>query len=120
MGNFENNLKSARISRGLKQKDFEEIGLSGNTISNYESGVSRPDINILLKLSKFLGVSTDFLLGSPTHLNHVNEPQAEYTKTPDKDVIIQQLREENNRLKDRIIELQGDLIQQNKTSQKTG
>ena len=38
-------LKAGRLSKGLKQSDVaKKIGVKGNTLSNYENGVSEPDI----------------------------------------------------------------------------
>jgi len=39
------------------------VGVEKATISGYERGTSRPDIDMLAKLSKELKVSTDWLLG---------------------------------------------------------
>lgn len=65
MDNFSRNLKVARSALGLSQKEAAKaIGVRQSAYSNYENGVSKPSFDILVKLSKFLGVSTDDLLMS--------------------------------------------------------
>lgn len=41
----------------------QEIGITRQTLGNYENGSRLPDIDILVKLAGALDVSTDFLLG---------------------------------------------------------
>ena len=48
-------LKQARLSRKLKQADVgEAIGVKGNTVGNYENGITEPDIETFIKLCKLL------------------------------------------------------------------
>lgn len=47
----------------LTQKELgEKIGVSANTINQYENGVRKPNIIILKKLANVLGCTTDQLL----------------------------------------------------------
>ena len=63
MNNFlSKNLRYLRLSAGLVQDDFEQIGIKKGTYSNYELGNTEPKIDILLKLSKFLRVDIGDLL----------------------------------------------------------
>ena len=56
-------LKELRRQRGLNQKELgKKIGISASTVGMYEQGRREPDHTILLKLSEFFGVSTDYLL----------------------------------------------------------
>lgn len=53
-----------RRQNGLTQVQLaEQLGISAQAVSKWESGLSCPDIMTLLPLSKILGVSTDVLLG---------------------------------------------------------
>lgn len=53
-----------RRQAGLTQSQLaEQLGISAQAVSKWESGLSCPDIMTLLPLSKILGVSTDLLLG---------------------------------------------------------
>lgn len=53
-----------RKERGLSQKELgEAVGLSHKAISTIESGTRSTTIEKLVALSRFFGVSTDYLLG---------------------------------------------------------
>ena len=46
-----NQLKEGRIKKGWKQSDVEDLtGIKKNTLSNYENGVSEPDMDTFAKL----------------------------------------------------------------------
>lgn len=52
-----------RKKTGMSQEELaEKIGVSRQAVSKWESGMSTPDMNKILALSEFFGVSTDFLL----------------------------------------------------------
>lgn len=52
-----------RKQKGFNQLDVaEEIGKSQNTYSKYEQGINLPDIDVIVRLSKLYGVTTDYLL----------------------------------------------------------
>lgn len=58
------NLKIARIKSGLTQSELaEKVGVSEVSISKYEQGKAKPQMDTIIKMSQELGVSTDFLLG---------------------------------------------------------
>jgi transcriptional regulator with XRE-family HTH domain len=58
-------LKSLREAKNLTQKDLAQVlGLnSKSTITNYEQNDREPDYETLIKIAKYFGVSTDYLLG---------------------------------------------------------
>jgi len=63
MSNFlSKNLKHLRQKAGYVQDDFDQIGIKKGTYSNYELGNTEPKIEILMKLSKFLGVEVGDLI----------------------------------------------------------
>ena len=63
-------LKELRQERGLNQKELAlEINTTQRNISNWENGNSEPDIQMILKMSKFFGVTVDYFLGSCDDLN---------------------------------------------------
>lgn len=63
--NIGDNIKALRAMRGIKQKDLADaLGFSCQNISKWENGVSLPDIDTVLALSGYFGVSTDVLLGN--------------------------------------------------------
>jgi transcriptional regulator with XRE-family HTH domain len=59
-------LKTAREWRGLKQDEAAQlIGVSKDTLGNYERGKSYPDIPVLRKIEEVYGVPYDRLIFLP-------------------------------------------------------
>ena len=57
------NIKKLRKAESITQKAFAEyLGINNTTLNNYESGVSRPDFEILFKISQRFKISVDELL----------------------------------------------------------
>ena len=57
-------IKQLRIGRGLSQVDLaEELGVSKQSVSNWENDNIQPSIEMLVKISHIFSVSTDYLLG---------------------------------------------------------
>lgn len=57
-------INNALSLRDKKQKDLaEELGVTANTISYFCNGNRAPNIEQLIKISSFLDVTTDYLLG---------------------------------------------------------
>lgn len=64
--NMKVSLKTARELKGLKQAEAAKlIGVSADTLGNYERGKSYPDIPILRKIEEVYGVSYDRLIFLP-------------------------------------------------------
>lgn len=62
--NFSEILRKLRKSNGLTQKELgERIGLSKAVVSKYENGMGYPTFDTLIRISKFFGVTTDYMLG---------------------------------------------------------
>ena len=71
-------LKDSRLKAGLTQEALaQELGVSRQTISNWESGRTYPDISSVLKLSDLYGLSLDELLKEDAGMRHHME-QARY------------------------------------------
>lgn len=61
---LEKRIKQLRLERGLNQKSLgDAVGVSKQSVSNWENGNIMPSVDILIRLSDFFGVSTDYLLG---------------------------------------------------------
>lgn len=59
-------LKSARVNKGLTQaKAAELIGVTVDTLSNYERGKSYPDVPIIQKMEEVYEVSYSDLIFLP-------------------------------------------------------
>jgi len=57
-------LKEIRTEKGYTQKQLAEaIKTTDDSIYSWEKGRSQPSLETLRALSKFLGVTTDYLLG---------------------------------------------------------
>lgn len=57
-------LKEGRLNKGLKQSDVAEmVGVKPNTLSNYENGVSEPDIDTFANLCEIYGLDFAYVLG---------------------------------------------------------
>ena len=62
---FTKRLKKLRKEQRVDQFTVAEgIGVTRQCMSNYESGVRRPDYETLAKLAKFFGVTVDYLIGA--------------------------------------------------------
>ncbi len=58
------NLRKIREKRHKNQLNVAlAVGVTQESISMYESGVSLPKANVLIKLAQYLQTSTDYLLG---------------------------------------------------------
>lgn len=58
------NLRKIREKRHKNQLNVAlAVGVTQESISVYESGVSLPKANVLIKLAQYLQTSTDYLLG---------------------------------------------------------
>lgn len=61
-------LRSARVNKGLTQvKAAELIGITPDTLSNYERGKSYPDVPIIQRMEQVYGMSYSELIFLPTN-----------------------------------------------------
>lgn len=61
---FKSILKELRMEKGFSQKELAiETGLSLSAIGKWEAGIREPSGHVLIVLSKYFKVSTDYLLG---------------------------------------------------------
>ena len=59
-----NRIRALREDRDLRQIDVSiATGIDQKTLSNYETGKTRPDSYAIVELANFFGVTTDYLLG---------------------------------------------------------
>ena len=64
-----------RKQKGWSQEELaEQLGVSRQSVSKWESGTSLPDLNRILDLSRLFSVSTDFLLKEEEVLEEEPEP----------------------------------------------
>lgn len=56
-------IKLLRRKRKLTQSQLaNELNVSAQAVSKWEKGLSYPDIETIIKISEFFGVTTDYLL----------------------------------------------------------
>lgn len=61
---FGKNLKELRESKSLSQRKLgEALGVSNQSVSFWETGQREPDIDMLISIADYFGVSIDFLCG---------------------------------------------------------
>lgn len=61
---FSDRVREIRIARGLSQVQLaKKLGVTKQTISNWENGNILPSIDMIIKISEFFRLSTDYLLG---------------------------------------------------------
>lgn len=59
-----NRIKALREELGLKQEELaSKMSVSPSTIGMYETNKREPNNELIIKLSNFFGVTTDYLLG---------------------------------------------------------
>lgn len=60
------NIRTIRIQRGITQEELaQRLFLTRQAISSYETGRTRPDIDMLLKIAEILNTDTNTLLYGP-------------------------------------------------------
>ena len=80
-------LKMARQMKELTQEEAaQRIGVSKDTLGNYERGKSYPDIPVLRKIEEVYGVSYDRLIFLPTDFGLTEENEDEFNVTGEKTV----------------------------------
>lgn len=58
------NIRQLRMARNLSQVDLAKaLGVTKQSISNWENNNIQPSIDMLIHLAKFFSVSTGYLLG---------------------------------------------------------
>lgn len=78
-------LKSARTSKQFTQKFVaEKLGVKGNTIGNYENGITEPDIDTFVKLCNLYEINYSDVLetafGHPQDENNISIHEKELIK----------------------------------------
>lgn len=65
MATYSERIRELRTMRGMSQQDLADLlDLNKVTISQYERGTRKPDLNVLTALSDIFNVSVDYILGN--------------------------------------------------------
>lgn len=64
MFTFSERLKELRVERSLTQRQLAQaVGLSQTAITQWENKLREPSASVIITLSRFFNVTTDYLLG---------------------------------------------------------
>ncbi|MDE6945707.1 MAG: helix-turn-helix domain-containing protein [Anaeroplasmataceae bacterium] len=78
---FGEKLKAARIESGLKQSELaNKLNTTGNTISNWENNVSKPDLDTLSYICGILHVTASYFLQATISEDEVSIPELKLVK----------------------------------------
>ena len=94
---FGNKLIELREQRGLSQEELaDELRVSRQTISNWENDNIQPSVEMLVRIAKYFGTSTDYLLDLDTQdrfsVSGLTEQQTAHIK-----LLIEDLKKANSR-----------------------
>lgn len=79
---FGEKLKAARIESGLKQTELaKKLNTTGNTISNWENNVSKPDLDTLSYICGILHVKASYFLHATLPEDEVSIPELNMIKS---------------------------------------
>lgn len=74
---FASKLLEIREGKGIsRQKMADDLGMSRASLEYYEKGKRTPDLNIISKISDYLGVSIDYLMGKSKCISPDEDIQA--------------------------------------------
>ncbi len=92
-------LKELRKEKGLTQEQFAEaLGVSGRTVSRWETGSNMPDISLLVSISEFFEVSIPEIIKGERKSENMKEEVKEVAETMsdyanlEKETILKQIR----------------------------
>ena len=92
------NIRELRRQRGMTQEKFAEVfGVTTGAVYKWESGLSVPDLTLILEMADFFGVSTDMLLGYQMKNNRLESALEEL------DSFIRDINPENLAAADKIL-----------------
>src|SRR5699024_4296193 len=76
---FGERLRELRKNKKLTMKELgKKFNLAESTISGYESGARKPDIDQVMKFADYFGVTMDYITGNSDSVG--NDDQFEYYK----------------------------------------
>lgn len=82
-------LRELRTKSGLTQNELaNKLGVSGQTILNWENGIYEPKINQLIQLADLFGVSIDYLVERKTDINKIDDVCKELEKITKEELIV--------------------------------
>ena len=99
IGNF---LKELRKEKGITQEQFAEVlGVSGRTVSRWETGNNMPDISLLVAIAEFFEVSIPEVINGERKSENMDEEIKEVAETlsdyasAEKETMIKEVRRQS-------------------------
>ena len=81
-------LRELRNKSGLTQNEIaHKLGVSGQTILNWENGIYEPKINQLIQLADLFNVTVDYLIERKNNDKKADDICRELERIPKEDVI---------------------------------
>ena len=81
-------LRELRNKSGLTQNEIaNRLGVSGQTILNWENGIYEPKINQLIQLADLFDVSVDYLIERQTNSKSIDAICKELERIPKESII---------------------------------
>ena len=88
LGESKMRLRELRIKSGLTQNEIaNKLGVSGQTILNWENGIYEPKISQLIQLADLFEVSVDYLIERKNNDRSVDDICRELEKIDKKNII---------------------------------
>ena len=92
-------LKELRKEKGITQEQFAELlGVSGRTVSRWETGSNMPDISLLVSIAEYFDISIPEIINGERKSENMNEEVREVAETladyanTEKETIIKNIR----------------------------
>lgn len=105
MNLFASRLHKARTDNQMTQATLADyLGVSRQTINNYEAGIREPSLSLLTELAHILNVSVDWLLGNDTYGLFSNNPEV-FTAAPIFSVRLEEVRSKHTLSQERLAEI---------------
>ena len=81
-------LRELRNESGLTQNEIAaKLGVSGQTILNWENGIYEPKINQLIQLADLFNVTVDYLIERPNNEKEIENIIKSLERIPKEDII---------------------------------
>ncbi len=100
---FKDRLREIRKYNKITQKQLgNHLKITEQTVSKYETGVSEPNIEMIIEIAKFFNVTIDYLLGNDNFTKTIDSEVSEHisSKNISEDDILR-LREILNKLENK-------------------
>lgn len=81
-------LKELRLKAGISQAELgKQLGVTGQTVLNWESNIFEPKIEYLIKLADYFNVTIDYLVERPKKQSKAQEVCNELNKITYKELL---------------------------------